>query len=227
MLRLLLPLFYLALLTACDKSDDGNTPFYSDADRARCAHIDREAELGEHLFSLCLCCPYPTSVTPGPPTQDGGLPVEGLPNGRQGVFTGWINDTIAFQSWNPRTLPDEYAVATIHYYADSSPKAHRTVRGAWGTWYEIDSISAGIVLYLNENGTLKSSDVSRTWLNLQDFGILTGRYAIDTSAYFIDITRWDNDVVSGTIDAWFFDPNDPTRRIHFSDGWFDVGTRSY
>ena len=58
------------LVSSCDKNDD--TPFYSDDDRTRCAHIDRDADLGDYLYSICLASPYPTTVTSGPPTQDGG-----------------------------------------------------------------------------------------------------------------------------------------------------------
>ena len=212
----------VTLLAACDKADDDNTPFYSDADRARCAHIDREAELGEHLYSLCLCCPYPTSVTPGPPTQDGGLPVEGLPNGRQGVFTGWINDTIAFQSWGPRSLPTDWAIAKLTYSSDGTAAPYRILTGGWGTWNEIDSIGAIIALRIMADGSLRSYAVSRSYLRLTDFGDLTGTYALDSTNHDIAITRWDDRVVSGTIDAWFYDPDDPARRIHFSEGWFDV-----
>ena len=215
----------LVLLSAssCDKEDDG--PTYTQADRDRCAHIDRDADLGDYLYSICLASPYPTTVTSGPPTQDGGLAVEGLPNGRQGVFTGWINDTIAFQSWNPRSLPDEYAVATVHYKTDGTANSHRTIWSAWSTWNEIDSMSVGVVLSLFEDGSLESYEVTRSWLKLTDFGPLTGKYALDSTEHSITITRWDDQVVSGTIDAWFYDPDDPSRRVHFSEGWFDLTVR--
>jgi len=215
----------LVLLSAssCDKNDDA--PFYSDADRARCAHIDRDADLGDYLYSICLASPYPTTVTPGPPTQDGGLPVEGLPNGRQGVFTGWINDTIAFQSWGVDLLPTEYAVAKLAYERGGTPSVYRIIRGGWGTYAEVSPKGASIRIRLLPDGRIFNNNLSGTYLNLSEFGSLTGRYALDSTAQSINITRWDDQVVSGTIDAWFYDPDDPSRRVHFSEGWFDLTVR--
>ena len=218
---------FLLSLTACDKNESDPGPQYTEEDYARCAHIEQGGIWGDIIYNSCLCCPdpYPTDVTPGPPTQDGGHPVEGLPNSLQGIFTGWINDTIAFRSWGPRSLPDEWAKAKLAYEAGGQPSAYRLLLGGWGTWDEITNKGVSIVLRSFSNGRLKSYAINRSWLQLTDFGDLSGRYAVDSVATNIEITRWDSDVVSGTIDAWFYDPDDPTRRVHFSDGWFDVGVK--
>ena len=77
MLRMLWILPCLGLLAACEKQDDGPTS----ADVARCAHIDREADLGEALYDICLNNPWPTELPPA--TQEG-----------LSTFGGIINDTL-------------------------------------------------------------------------------------------------------------------------------------
>ena len=104
---------------------------------------------------------------------------------------------------------------------------YRIIRGGWGTYDEITSKGASIRIRLLPDGSLFNNNLSGTYLNLSDFGSLTGRYALDSTEHSIIITRWDDQIVSGTIDAWFYDPDEPSRRIYFSDGWFDVSTRPF
>ena len=200
---------------ACDK-DDG--PVYSDADRARCAHIDRQAELGEHLYQLCLCCPWPASDAELPPATSEGL----------STFGCRINDTLTVINWSPNALQHETAYARLAYEGGSGnwvPSAYRILIAGRGTYEKIDPRGAGIRLRLFDNGNVKPVSINSTVceFRIQNFGpSIDGEYLIDTTTAQVNITRWDNRVVSGTIEAWFYDMRDSTRRIHLTEGRFDV-----
>ena len=205
----------LALLlssAACDDADDG--PAFSDADRARCAHIDREAELGEYLYSTCLSDPWPTEI-PGPPTQSG-----------ESYVVGWINDTLALVNGNPSELRHKTARAARAYEADLSESPYRIISGGRSTWREIDPRGAGIRLPLYPDGSIAHRSFAGAYLNITAFGPhLDGRYYIDTATADIRVTRWDERIVAGTIDARFVDPDDPERVVTFTNGYFDVLVR--
>ena len=219
--KLLFGLAISLILTAsaCDK-DDG--PVYSDADRARCAHIDREVELGEHLYQLCLCCPWPASDAELPPATSEGL----------STFGCRINDTLTVINWSPNALQHETARAQLAYEDDGSgnwvPSAYRLLIAGRGTYEEIDPRGAGITLQVFDNGNVKPVRINSTAYDfrIRNFGpSIDGEYLIDTTTAQVNITRWDNRVVSGTIEAWFYDMRDSTRRIHLTEGRFDVTVR--
>ena len=216
--KLLFGLATSLILTAgaCDK-DDG--PVYSDADRARCAHIDRQVELGEHLYQLCLCCPWPASDAELPPATSEGL----------STFGCRINDTLTVINWSPRALQHETARAQLAYEDDGSgnwvPSAYRILIAGRGTYEKIDPRGAGIRLRLFDSGNVYPVGINSTVFEfrIRNFGpSIDGEYLIDTTTAQVNITRWDNRVVSGTIEAWFYDMRDSTRRIHLTEGRFDV-----
>jgi len=83
---------------ACDKETSGP----AQSDLARCAHIDRDAELGEYLYDVCVRNPWPTILPPA--TQSG-----------QSTFGGIINDTLIFVAGSPRAVSYETARANLSY----------------------------------------------------------------------------------------------------------------
>ena len=152
---------------------------------------------------------------PRPPTQTG-----------ESVFAGWINDTLAFSNDSPRSLPKNTARADRAYETDLSESPYRIVWGGRGTWDEIDPRGASINLPLYPNGSIAHQSFRGAYVNITAFGPhLDGRYYIDTATADIRVTRWDERIVAGTIDARFVDPDDPERVVTFTNGYFDVLVR--
>jgi len=190
----------LILLSAssCDKNDDA--PFYSDADRARCAHIDRDAELGEYLYGICLSGAWPTEL---PPATQQGL----------STFGCWINDTLAFVARDPEELPSTTA------RANSQDPGVFTLIAYYDTWNEIDPRRIDLGLRL-ENGIIYSS-VSRVFIyNINGYSQV---YNVDSIASSITYTiDEDRRIAHGSFNLLAVNPRDSTDIIHLSDGRFDV-----
>ena len=207
--RYIVPLFLLTLLaTACEKQDDGPTS----ADVARCAHIDRDADLGEALYDICLNNPWPTELPPA--TQEG-----------LSTFGGIINDTLVFVAGSPRAFPDQSARAKLTYLSGGGINVQRLLLCGFGTYAAIDSSEIGIELAVLPSGLLKpraARSSGRIFRVVRHDESINGTYFIDTSRYNIQIDRWDDRVVAGTIDAWFVHAQDSAKELHLSDGRFDL-----
>lgn len=107
---------------SCDKNDDNPDPeryIPTDVDRARCAHINQEAELGGYLYNLCLVNPWPTEL---PEVEVGG----------ERVLAAWINDTLSFVAKNTQESPS-FNIQLVSY-----EDGRITLEGQRNTWDAID-----------------------------------------------------------------------------------------
>ena len=210
MLRILWILHCLCLLTACEKQDDGPTS----ADVARCAHIDREADLGEALYDICLNNPWPTELPPA--TQEG-----------LSTFGGIINDTLVFVAGSPRAFPDETARARLTYLSGGGIDVFRSLFAGFGTYDAIDSSGLSLTLRILQSGYVEPrvANHNQVFRVSKHDDSINGTYFLDTSRYNIQIDRWDDRVVAGTIDAWFVHAQDSLKELHLSDGRFDLTVR--
>ena len=208
-----LALVALAALGGVGCEKDPNGP--SAADRARCAHVNRtDTVWGEYLYNVCLNNPWPTELPPA--TQEG-----------LSTFGGIINDTLLFVAGSPRAFPDQTAQAKLTYVSDAGAGRYRRIFGGFGTYQAIDSSGLRITLLVLPNGQLEHRVANRH----QQFVVtshdpsINGFYYIDTTRYSIHISRWDDEVVAGTIDAWFVHSQDSSKQLHLSDGRFDLTVR--
>jgi hypothetical protein len=193
---------------ACDKNDDDPSP----ADFARCAHIDRtDTVWGEFYYDVCLNNPWPTELPPA--TQEG-----------LSTFGGIINDTLLFVAGVPGSFPEETARANLAYRTGGGVDAQRILFVGFGTYDAIDSSGLRMSLSILKSGRLDervAEHNQRVVVTRHDLSI-DGTYLIDTTQYLIQIDRWDNEIVAGTIDAWFIHAQDSTKQLHLSDGRFDL-----
>lgn len=189
----------LVLVASCDKEDAG--PAYTQADRDRCAHIDRDAELGEYLYGICLSGAWPTEL---PPATQQGL----------STFGCWINDTLAFVARDPEELPSTTA------RANSQDPGVFTLIAYYDTWNEIDPRRIDLGLRL-ENGVIYSSVSSVSFRSMIGY---SREYVIDSIASSIAYTiDEDRRIAHGSFNLLAVNPRDSTDIIHLSDGRFDVG----
>ena len=191
------------VLGACDKDPSGP----SLADYRRCAHIDREVELGEFLYSTCLNNPWPTELPPA--TQEG-----------RSTFGAWINDTLAFVNGDPREFDSKTA-----YAGTINNRDHRSIIAKTRTYAEVDPRSIRLSIAIMDSGAFAPAFQTRS-LWISGFSTLrNGFYDLDVEASSVRIVRWDNEVVSGSCDLWFYLPDNPSTRIHLVNGRFDLGVR--
>ena len=203
------------LTGACNK--DEIEPDFSDADRARCVHINREVDLGEYLYWLCLNYPWPSSNADLPPATSEGL----------STFGFRINDTLTFINWRPNTANNATARARLAYYSvgqDYERAPYRTLIADRSNYEEVDPRRKRISLTILPDGTVSTSNArGSNLIMISNFGDhIDGQYAIDTNKMSIEILRWDNRIIAGKIEAWFVDPDDSTRKIHVTEGRFDL-----
>jgi len=194
----LLYLIMLLLTASCTKSDNEG-PTYSQEDRDRCAHIDRDAELGEYLYGICLSSPWPTEL---PLATQQGL----------STFGCWINDTLAFVASDPRELP-----RNVVKYTKGIPVSQLIAYRS--TYNTIDSRDIRLNFSIGEN---QQPFVNRSVeLRISEISRLSGTYQIDSAKSEIQFVRLDDSVAAGTFDLTFYKPN-TTDTIRLTDGRFDV-----
>ena len=187
-------------LPACDTDDDGAAPRYvpTEADRARCAHIDREAALGERLYNTCLVNPWPTEL---PEVEVGGEP----------VLAAWINDTLAFVADDPRET------ARFNIKISSDPQTERTsLIGRRATFSKIDPAYFSLIIRINLDGSLVTTgSLSRLWVTDHP---LAGEYIADTTHSHIDFNITDG-YAHGTFDLTLFEET-TGQELTLTDGRF-------
>jgi hypothetical protein len=201
----------LMLSASCDKNDNDPSP----ADFARCAHIDRtDTVWGEFFYDVCLNNPWPTELPPA--TQEG-----------LSTFGGIINDTLLFVAGSPRGFAHETATIKTISLADGSELPHRNLFAGMGTYDAIDSSSIICnFAFLNSGLFPAGHNINRANIRVSTHDpSIDGYYLLDTNNYVINVSRWDSQVVAGTLEAWFIDVSNSSRRLQLSEARFDLKVR--
>lgn len=185
---------------SCDKNADNPDPeryIPTDVDRARCAHINQEAELGGYLYNLCLVNPWPTEL---PEVEVGGEP----------VLAAWINDTLAFVAYDPRESM-RFNVNLTRDQADESIglEGHRS------TYENIDPSRFSFDLSFDESESIFKGSISD--FNIS-FHALSGRYLVDSALSSISFQK-SNGYAFGTFDLVAIDTI-TNQTITLTDGRF-------
>jgi hypothetical protein len=184
------------MLTAasCDKTEYDS---YTDADYARCAHVEYDG----FLHKVCLDNPWPTEL---PPATQQGL----------STFGCWINDTLAFVAGDPREPPRKEAYGT--YY--KSTWGGGVIIGTRNTYNAIDPRSLTLNLGLDLNSSPIIIIPSRTRFR---FGSVDS-YALDSIDSKVSINYDEASAIAyGTFNLTFYKPN-TTDTLRLTDGRFDV-----
>ena len=173
-------------LPACDTTDDddGAAPRYvpTEADRARCAHVDRDAELGESFYNTCLVNPWPTEL---PEVEVGGEP----------VLAAWINDTLAFVADDPQR-PQRFNIQVNEQTNDGNPTGNMVVRGIRANYESIDTARIELSLIISTDTTIRSN----THFTISGLGSLNGSYLLSRENTSTLALSFEEEYIQGTFD---------------------------
>ena len=190
----------LLTAAACEQETLPSGP--TEADRARCAHVE-----DPFLNMVCLDNPWPTELPPA--TQEG-----------LSTFGCWINDTLAFVASDPREPARKEAYGIM--YADVQ---EFQISANWNTYNSIDDRSIYLSVYLKNKGDHWSL-LNRSDLRISRIYPFSGFWELDTLKSNLSLSNLSALAASGTFSLVFYLPN-TTDTLRLTDGRFDVKVTTF